>query len=149
TARNLPLLDSFTKESARLIPVGSLSTRRQVLKPFCLNDGTKLEVGDWACMPARALMQNGLTIPSLLGLNGFRFVDPKLFRGEATAVNKVMQSKPHKLKVLGATFMFGGPGALVWNVFPPGRYHVSAIMKMLVTQTILDYDIELVGKEAR
>ncbi|KAF4610378.1 hypothetical protein G7Y89_g15741 [Cudoniella acicularis] len=47
TGNGLPLLDSFLKESSRLSPVDSLSTRRKALKPFHLSDGTYIERGQW------------------------------------------------------------------------------------------------------
>ncbi|KEY71528.1 hypothetical protein S7711_08908 [Stachybotrys chartarum IBT 7711] len=69
----LPLLDSFIKESARLTPVEAQSTRRAALRAFTFSDGTKVEVGDWACTPVRAIMQNPDFSPDPLAFNGFRF----------------------------------------------------------------------------
>ncbi|KAK6223444.1 hypothetical protein LQW54_000562 [Pestalotiopsis sp. IQ-011] len=56
TALGLPLLDSFIKESARLTPVESMSTRRSALRPFTLSDGTAVSAGEWICTPVRAIM---------------------------------------------------------------------------------------------
>ncbi|KFA71335.1 hypothetical protein S40288_09118 [Stachybotrys chartarum IBT 40288] len=69
----LPLLDSFIKESARLTPVEAQSTRRAALRAFTFSDGTKVQVGDWACTPVRAIMQNPDFSPAPLAFNGFRF----------------------------------------------------------------------------
>ncbi|CAG9957158.1 unnamed protein product [Clonostachys rosea f. rosea IK726] len=105
TGKGLPLLDSFIRESARLspvearelfhpyhlsliakekaiirqianLPILSESTRRSALQPFTFSNGLKLEVGDWACTPVRAIMQDPEYYPNPLRFNGFRFVEP-------------------------------------------------------------------------
>ncbi|KAL5437920.1 hypothetical protein PMIN06_010389 [Paraphaeosphaeria minitans] len=142
-ASGLPLLDSFIKESARLTPVESLSTRRQALKPFTLSTGARLSVGDWLCTPVQALMQTETHYPQALSFNGFRFVDPALFDKEDMAPNEAFQSAPSKLTDVGHTFHVWGTGRMAC----PGRVYAAAIMKLLVAQVITEYDIELVDKQ--
>lgn len=72
---NLPLLDSFLKESARLHPSDSISVRRKVLQPFQFSDGTPLSVGDVACVPLQAIMRDPSNYPESMRFDGFRFVD--------------------------------------------------------------------------
>jgi hypothetical protein len=137
TARGLPLLDSFIKESARLTPVEScesfnrrdlleeiyrrtmtnhpaVSTRRQALKPFSFSNGTKLAVGDWACTPVQALMQTGAHYPQPLDFNGFRFVDPGLFSEEDMSANKVFQPAATNFTDVGNTYHVWGTGRMTW-----------------------------------
>lgn len=71
----LPLLDSFLKESARLHPSDSISVRRKVLQPYKFSDGTRLSVGDVACIPLQAIMRDPSSYPDSMRFNGFRFVD--------------------------------------------------------------------------
>jgi cytochrome P450 len=145
TGTGLPLLDSFIKESARLTPVEAQSTRRSALQPFKLSDGTKLEVGDWACTPVRAIMQNPEFYPSPLEFNGFRFADPAILNNEG-GVFKFPQTKPSKLTDVDDTFHVWGTGRMAC----PGRYYASAIMKVIMGQLILQYDCELLhGKGNR
>ncbi len=54
-----------------------MSTRRCAIQPFTLSDGTKLNVGDWACSPSGAIMKNADNYPAPLEFNGFRFVEPR------------------------------------------------------------------------
>lgn len=97
------------------------STRRSALQPFTLSNGTKLEVGDWACTPVRAIMQNSKSYPEPLEFNGFRFVDP-LHLGPKAGNFKVLQTKPSKLTDIDDTFHVWGTGRMAWcdsNLFIP------------------------------
>ncbi|KAF1996339.1 cytochrome P450 [Amniculicola lignicola CBS 123094] len=147
-ARGLPLLDSFIKESARLTPVESLSTRRQALQPFTLADGTHLNVGDWACTPVRALMQDPRHYPSALSFHGFRFVEPSYLDSlpseyPPSSTQQVLQPEPSKLTDVGGSFHVWGTGRMAC----PGRFYAAAIMKIIVAQVVLDYEVELVDPE--
>ncbi|POS73986.1 ent-kaurene oxidase [Diaporthe helianthi] len=73
TSRGLPLLDSFIKESARLTPVESMSTRRAALETFRLSDGTTVHPGEWACTPVQSIMQSSQYFPEPMDFRGFRF----------------------------------------------------------------------------
>ncbi|RYP11200.1 hypothetical protein DL765_007853 [Monosporascus sp. GIB2] len=143
TSTGLPLLDSFIKESARLTPVEAQSTRRSALKPFILSDGTKLNVGEWACTPVRAIMQNPEFYPDPLVFNGFRFADPAILEETAKGHFSVSQTQPSKLTDVGNTFHVWGTGRMAC----PGRFYAAAIMKVIMGQVILNYDCEMVKKD--
>jgi cytochrome P450 len=70
----VPLLDAFLKESARLNPSDSISVRRKVLEPFTFTDGTCLEQGDVACLPLRAILQDGKIYENPLTFDPYRFI---------------------------------------------------------------------------
>ena len=72
---DLPLLDGFLKESARLHPSDSISVRRKVLQPFRFSDGTSLSVGDVACLPLQAIMRDSSNYPDSMRFDAFRFVN--------------------------------------------------------------------------
>ncbi|KAL9032050.1 MAG: hypothetical protein Q9180_006732, partial [Flavoplaca navasiana] len=118
TGQGLPLLDSFIKESARLTPVESMSTRRHALQPFTLSDGTRLEVGDWACTPVRALMQSPSHYPDATVFHGFRFVDPDILTGAANpAFQTILQEYPTKFTDTNGkddTWHVWGTGRMSW-----------------------------------
>ncbi|KAI5865350.1 cytochrome P450 [Durotheca rogersii] len=126
TGLGLPLLDSFTKESARLTPVESMSMRRYATQPFALSDGTKLSVGDWACVPVKAIMQDSRSYPDPLTFNGFRFASPNDLKSAET----------------DSQFNFSQPKPSI-----PGRYYAVAVMKVILGQIILNYDCELVDQQ--
>ncbi|KAF4633231.1 hypothetical protein G7Y89_g4888 [Cudoniella acicularis] len=143
TATGLPLLDSFIKESARLTPVEAQSTRRSALQPFSLSDGTRLEVGDWACTPVRAIMTNPTFYPTPLDFHGFRFAPPDVVAA-LDAAFKVPQEKSTRLVDVDSTFHVWGTGRMAC----PGRYYAAAVIKVILGQTILNYDFELVDRDA-
>ncbi|KAF2472307.1 cytochrome P450 [Lindgomyces ingoldianus] len=142
TGNGLPLLDSFIKESARLTPVESLSTRRCAIQPFTLSDGTKVNKGDWACTPVRAIMQHKDYYPEPLEFNGFRFVNPALI--DLKGKFKSCQPNPSNLVDVGDTYHVWGTGRMAC----PGRYYAAAIMKLIVAQVIQNYDCSLADPEA-
>jgi cytochrome P450 len=90
-----------------------VSTRRHALQPFELSDGTKVNVGDWACTPVRAIMTDPATYPSPEEFNGFRFADPTIVE-ELTTGFKTPQEKPTKLTDVGSTFHVWGTGRMAW-----------------------------------
>lgn len=98
TAKGLPLLDSFIKESVRLTPTEAskslrhtiksghpmihelspffkVTTRCMALKPFVFTDGTRLERGDWACILLRAILHDSQLYPDPMAFHGFRFAE--------------------------------------------------------------------------
>ncbi|RYO83042.1 hypothetical protein DL762_006318 [Monosporascus cannonballus] len=137
----LPLLDSFLKESARLNPVETMSTRRCAIRPFTFSDGTKLGVGDWACTPVYAIMKDSEHYPEPLKFNGFRFVDPKVLEGKATneQLRRPAQPKPSQFADVDNTWQIWGTGRMAC----PGRFYASALLKVIVAQIIANYDFEL------
>ncbi|KAI1775359.1 cytochrome P450 [Hypoxylon cercidicola] len=143
TAEGLPLLDSFIKESARLTPVESMSTRRFATQPFAFADGTRVEVGDWACTPVRAIMQSEALYPSAQQFSGFRFVSPAYLE-EAQVPAGPAQPSPSKLVEVGNAWHVWGTGRMAC----PGRYYAAAVMKVIVAQVVLHYDCALVDPDA-
>lgn len=96
--------------------MGIVSTRRQALKPFTLADGTSLRIGDWACTPVRALMQDARNYPQPLDFNGFRFVKAEVLEKEAATFSKVVQETPSRLTDIGDSFHVWGTGRMAWYV---------------------------------
>ncbi|KAL1983251.1 hypothetical protein VTN96DRAFT_349 [Rasamsonia emersonii] len=97
TVQGLPLLDSFIKESTRLTPLESMSTRRHALQPFVLSDGIQLNVRDWACTPIGAMMRDPDHYPKPLQFRGFRFVDEKVLESAGLLRFKSLQPSPSTL----------------------------------------------------
>ena len=97
-----------------------VSTRRHALQPFTLSDGTKLQVGDWACTPVRAMMQNPDHYPKPMEFNGFRFVEQGLLEQAAgAAFDQVLQEQPSKLTDTydkNNTWHVWGTGRMAWYV---------------------------------
>jgi cytochrome P450 len=146
TGKGLPLLDSFLKESARLHPVESMSTRRHVMQPYELSNGTKLGVGDWACTPVHAINNDSEYYPSPHKFNGFRFVDPQILeKATADIDTESMQSEPSSLTEVSSKWQFWGTGRMAC----PGRFYASMVLKIVMGQVLSEYDCTLVEPEAK
>ncbi len=70
----LPLLDSFLKESARLHPSDSISVRRKALSSFTFSGGVHIMKDEVACVPLRAIMRDPTNYPGGETFDGYRFV---------------------------------------------------------------------------
>ena len=133
TGLGLPLLDSFIKESARLTPVESsksppacqypnsmlryitVSMRRCATQPFAFSDGTALAVGDWACVPVKAIMQDSRYYPDPLAFNGFRFASPNALEGTSEmSTFRFLQPKPSRFVDADQSFHVWGTGRMTW-----------------------------------
>ncbi|KAJ8133116.1 hypothetical protein O1611_g504 [Lasiodiplodia mahajangana] len=141
TGVGLPLLDSFIKESARLTPIEAQSTRRGVLQPFTFSDGTRLGIGDWACTPARAIMQKAEYYPDPTSFHGFRFADAATMHKAAIPLSFPSQN-PTQLTDVGDTWHVWGTGRMTC----PGRFYATAVMKVIISQIIMQYECKLIDE---
>ncbi|EHK96392.1 putative Ent-kaurene oxidase [Glarea lozoyensis 74030] len=144
TGKGLPLLDSFIKESARLTPVESMSTRRQAIAPFTFSDGTHLAVGDWAVTPLRAMLHDDAHFPEANQFNGFRHVQPAVLE-KLTGSNfgSLEAQEPSLLTDVNKHWHVWGTGRMAC----PGRFYAAAAMKTIIGQFILKFDASLVNEE--
>ncbi|KAK4224545.1 cytochrome P450 [Podospora fimiseda] len=144
TAHGLPLLDSFIKESARLTPAETLSTRREATDSFTFSDGTHLKAGDWAVTPLLAINKMPEYYPSPNQFNGFRFAPKEVLDSLENKTNSSpLQAQPSKLTDIDATWLMFGIG----RQSCPGRFYASATMKVIISQVLKQYDIKLVDEK--
>ncbi|KAL8627625.1 hypothetical protein Q9189_006682 [Teloschistes chrysophthalmus] len=83
--REMPYMDSFMKESARLGPsvidwklIRSptiVSVPRRVMSPYISPDGVNVPTGNWVAVPQLPLMRDPKLWSGGSAFNGFRFVD--------------------------------------------------------------------------
>ncbi|KAK1757158.1 cytochrome P450 [Echria macrotheca] len=149
TGQGLPLLDSFIKESARLNPVESISTRRCAVRPFSFADGTSLAVGDWACTPVASILRSARFYEDPLVFSGFRFapadaLNQKSNPGGTDETKVPRQANPSKLVDVDSAFYMWGSGRQTC----PGRYYASALAKVILAHIIANFDVKLVDPDA-
>ncbi|XXH01354.1 pre-mRNA-splicing factor rse1 [Hypoxylon texense] len=89
----LPLMDSFMKESARLNPIESVSSRRKVLKPFRFSDGTIVQPGDWICSAPKGMNRNPNTWSKADEFYIFRFAKPEVLEQAETYIDGLSSEK--------------------------------------------------------
>ncbi len=130
----------------------TVSTRRCATKPFVFSDGTKVNVGDWACTPVRAIMQNEQYYPDPLVFQGFRFAPPEALDSKnITGKFQRAQEQPSNLVDVDHTWHVWGTGRMAWFVTAP--LNVSSppthLLPLLYVQRCSSYKSELTYRLAR
>ena len=93
-----------------------MSTRRLVLEPFALSNGSKVEVGDWVCTPLRAMMRDPANFSQSHEFHGFRFVDPALLASfKSSEFHRPQPGASSQLTDL-AGWQLWGTGRMAWYV---------------------------------
>ncbi|KAG8162289.1 hypothetical protein KVR01_008054 [Diaporthe batatas] len=150
-----PLMDSFMKESARLHPIESVSTRRKALKSFQFSDGQTVEAGQWVCTAPRGMNTDSANFVHPNDFYGFRFVQPEVL---AQAESLLALSSP----VTEGKFNIPEPGKSSkyielsdWQQWGTGRcactgrWYASALIKTMLGTFITNYDMKLVDPKAQ
>lgn len=135
---DLPLMDSFLKETARLNPTVVLTMPRKVLHPFHFADGAVVPANNWLCIPQHAIMLDQKYYDDPSRFNGFRFVRPESVNATDYQAVKTNFSTP--------SFDFPFWGGVTRPC--PGRFYVSIVAKMVLSHFIMNYDIKLANPKA-
>ncbi|KAL8658029.1 MAG: hypothetical protein Q9226_001338 [Calogaya cf. arnoldii] len=130
---NMPLMDSFLKETARVYPTVILTMPRKVLWPFKFADGTVVPKDNWIVVPSQALMQDEQYYEEPERFNGFRFVG----QDGGTASSSQFSTPSFEFPFWGGT-----------KRPCPGRFYVAVAAKMILSRYIADYDIRLENPKA-
>lgn len=84
------------------------------LETFTLSDGTRVEVGEWICTPAGAMMRDPAKYERPLEFQGFRHVDPKVLDGITSGSLGIVPSQ-RASHLTGVTdWQFWGTGRMAW-----------------------------------
>ncbi|KAK4186979.1 cytochrome P450 [Podospora australis] len=102
-----------------------LSLRRCATGPFSLSDGTRLNIGDWACAPFLAIDKLPEFYPDPYRFSGFRFAPPEL-------------EKPSKFT----------DSENSWLIPAFHRKSVTAAAKVIISQMLANYDLRLANPSA-
>lgn len=132
---DLPILDAFLKESARLSAFESTAVRRQALKPWTFTTGLSVQPGDWICVPTRSLMRDAARFPDPLRFNISRHFSTTSSSGrDQTGQRLLVDSNKDN------------DGTLIWGlsrISCPGRFYASMVMKLVVATFLDRYECEL------
>ncbi|KAK2003780.1 cytochrome P450 [Colletotrichum falcatum] len=121
-------LDSFMKESARINPIGFVSTQRYTLKPYTFKDGLHIPAGTTIMFPSDGAHYDADNYPEPESFDGLRFlrlretVDPNRF---------------HYASVSDSALGFGaGIHAC------PGRFLSAVLMKFFLVHFMTQYEFK-------
>ncbi|MCJ1398261.1 hypothetical protein MMC11_001458 [Xylographa trunciseda] len=137
---NLPLLNSFLKETLRTRPLDSVSTRRKALQSYTFSDGgPHVPVGNVVCVPSYNIMNDHEHYPNPSVFNGFRFAPT----ANSKASEDVKEPKTlSKVTDISPTFPFWGNGTQAC----PGRFFASFQMKGFLAHLLTTYDFKLANE---
>ncbi|GAP91997.1 putative cytochrome P450 [Rosellinia necatrix] len=139
-----PLMDSFMKESARLTPVESVSTRRKATRPFRLADGTKVEVGQWICSAVRGMNLDPDNYSQVDEFHGFRFVPRDVLERSLSGSPSAFQALDQPSEFVDLDWQLWGTGKSACT----GRWYASAMIKIILGTFIEKWDMELAYPKA-
>ncbi|KAF2274907.1 cytochrome P450 [Westerdykella ornata] len=125
--------ESFIKETIRLNPLDKFAIRRKALESYTFSDGfPSVSKGGIVCVSAYDLMHNLNYYPRPDDFDGSRFV-PKATEQQS------------KFTEVSDKFPVWGYGSLAC----PGRFYASLIMKLIISQILLTYNVSLENEKAR
>lgn len=131
--QEMPYLDSFVKETARLNPGPILSAPRKVMVPYTSSDGYHIPTGNWLAIPQVSLMRDEKVWPRGKTFEAFRFVDEKNGTSES--------------RLTHPSYEFPFWGSIRHAC--PARFYVSVVMKMILSHLIVDYEFKLADPTVR
>ncbi|PWY93005.1 putative cytochrome P450 [Aspergillus sclerotioniger CBS 115572] len=124
----LPLLDSFMRETARLVSLDKLNIRRKALQDYTFSDRSPhVPAGATVCVSSYDASHNAATYPDPEAFDGRRFVDGN--HNDST----------HQYSDVSEHYLIWGYGSLAC----PGRFHATFVLKLALINLLLRYDIRL------
>lgn len=136
----LPLLNSFIKESMRLHPADSITLRRKAIETYTFEDGTVIPRGSWACVPLRILQRDPKTYADPQVFNGHRFITASNAQNNrATDVLNKEGLVATQLTDVSNSFLIWGMGRRVC----PGRFFATDVLRLIVVTMLENYDLAL------
>ncbi|KAI9571037.1 cytochrome P450 [Boletus coccyginus] len=123
-------IDSFLKESQRLVGIGAVSLSRKAIKDFTFSDGTFIPKGTTVVVPSRSLHLDNEHYENAHVFDPFRFSDMRDEEGEGT--------KHHFVSTSIEYLPFGhGKHAC------PGRFFAANELKSMLAHVVMSYDVKL------
>ena len=136
TPGDLRKLDSFLRESQRLSPPSLLAMHRMVQnEPITLSDGKVLPPGQHVCLPAYNVSTDPKIIAGSDEFDGFRYYR---MREEGSPD----EAQKHQFSTIDHQHLHFGVG----HNACPGRWFASILLKMIVGEMLLRFDLELPGQ---
>jgi cytochrome P450 len=134
--QSMKKLDSLLKETMRMHPLGAVSFQRQVNKTFTLSNGQVIPKGVTIEVPALAQQQDSDVFPDADKFNPWRFFQ---LREKARAQGEVEAAAQNQFVSVNTEHLSFGYGRHAC----PGRFFAANEIKMIVANTILEYDIKM------
>ncbi|EHA25427.1 hypothetical protein ASPNIDRAFT_42216 [Aspergillus niger ATCC 1015] len=140
-ARNmneLPLLDSFMRETARVNSLDRVAIRRKALKDYSFSSAPlSIAAGSILCVSSYDVARNEHIYP-----------DPEQFDGGRFLTGRCKDTS-RKFTDVSENHLIWGYGSLAWFAqFFPGRHHAAFMIKMVVVHIVTNFTLQLADPEA-
>ncbi|KAG9310145.1 cytochrome P450 [Chiua virens] len=129
-------LDSFLKESQRLMGVTSVTLMRKALKDFTFSDGTFIPKGTSIVAPSEALHHDEKIYQNPHSFDPFRFYKIREQDGESTR---------HQFASTSLEYLPFGHGKHAC----PGRFFAALELKSMLAHIVMSYDVKLEDNKTR
>lgn len=136
SVEELPLLDSFIKESVRYTNTDAISCRRKALRDYIFQDGSRVKRGDWVCVPQRAMMHDKCRYSDSHQFEGFRFARANRCLRAGKTTSEVPDKSPANLTTVNLDWPIWGLGKTAC----PGRFYASLVLKLIVLQILDEWE---------
>ncbi|KAF5382328.1 hypothetical protein D9757_008447 [Collybiopsis confluens] len=123
-------LDSFIKESQRVVGVGAINSNRKAMRDFRFSNGTVIPAGTMVGTPSYSLHHDKNLYEDPDSMDAFRFSNMRAKKGEGLK---------HQMVAHDPTFALFGNGG---KHMCPGRFFAVNELKALVGHVLLNYDIK-------
>ncbi|MCJ1401069.1 hypothetical protein MMC11_004281 [Xylographa trunciseda] len=137
---NMPLLDSYIRETNRVYPTGSVTCARTVMvKPFQFHDGLSIPVGSRVAIPGMAIQQDPDNFQNPLQFDGFRFARLSALDEEKSS-RGMAHDDDHSwgAATISTTNLAFGYGKHAC----PGRFYAVRKAKLIFSKFLMEYDIK-------
>ncbi|KAL8862411.1 MAG: hypothetical protein Q9178_001420 [Gyalolechia marmorata] len=138
-SNEMPILDSFLKESMRLNPMDDLAIRRKSLSAYTFRSGTPhIPTGAITSVSSYNLMHDPHFYPAPNTFDGLRYTHRTLVDTDdgIERENRMYGDSITEVKREFPVWGFGGHVC-------PGRYHAALVMKMVVIYLVREYEFQL------
>ncbi|KAL4738245.1 cytochrome P450 [Aspergillus similis] len=124
----LPLLDSFMRETARFNSLDKVAIRRKALTDYTFSTGSPVvRAGSILCVSSYDQTRNGKIYPDPDQFDGMRFLNGRC------------KDKPFRFADVSENHLIWGYGSLAC----PGRHASSFILKMIIVHLVTNYTMRL------
>lgn len=131
-------LDSFLREVMREFPLGWSTFTRKVLKPITLSNGQAIPAGVIISVPHYSMMHDPEVIENPNTFDPWRSYRVREAEG-LDGVDKASASAANQMVTVGMQSLEFGYGRHAC----PGRFFAANEIKMIVSRSLLDYDMRL------
>ncbi|KZT64524.1 cytochrome P450 [Daedalea quercina L-15889] len=122
-------VDSFLKETARILGLGAKSMTRKALQDFTFSDGTFVPAGTTLSAPSHSVHHDGQFYESPDVFDAFRFARMRADDGEGTR---------HQMVATSTDYITFGHGRHAC----PGRFFAANELKAMLAHVVMTYDVK-------